>query len=346
MKKTRNFSIFTILSLVTLCSCQNNYKKVGIFIYDKNDTFIRSLEKEIKSNLNNEFDLLQSEYAETNQTMQNEQIVYCLENNNPQLLLVNIVDRLAASSIIEKTSLTNTPVIFFNREPLFEDLKGTKNIYYVGINPTKEGNLQAELVNDIFEGNVNFLNKYDKNHDGKVGTMVYKGSMNHQDAELRMKNSIKRLEELGYTLDLLSVKYCDWQRNLAYEEFANEYNEYKDEIELVLSGNDDMALGVIDYLKTLPEYLEIGDKEFKDYFFPIVGNDATDVAIESIQNGELSGTIVNNAYDQAEAIYEIAKRIFIEDENKWNDFPYTFNNSYYVHIEPQIYVKETKSLQK
>ncbi len=340
MKKIKILSILSILSLVTISSCQNSTKTVSIFVYEQNDTFIRSLESQIRELLDEDFDLLQTEYAETNQTLQNEQIVYSLENDDPKLLLVNIVDRLAASSVIEKANLTNTPVIFFNREPLYEDLKGTKNIYYVGINPAKEGVLQAELVDDIFGGNENFLKKYDKNKDGKVGTMVYKGSMNHQDSELRMKNSLQKLSELGYTLDLLSVKYCDWQRKFAYEEFGIDYLDYKDQIELVLSCNDDMALGVIDYLKTLPEYKNIDGKEFKDYFFPIVGNDATEVAIESIQNGELSGTIVNNTLDQAKAINEIAKRIFLDDSKKRDDFPYTFHNSYYVHIEPHIYVKE------
>lgn len=346
MKNTKFLSFLTLLSLVTLSSCQNKTQRIGIFIYDKNDTFIRSLESEIKNALNKEFDLLETEYAETNQTIQNEQIVYCLENEKPQLLVVNIVDRLAASSVIEKANLTNTAVIFFNREPLLEDLKETSNIYYVGINPAKEGALQAELVDNIFGGYDSFLEKYDKNGDGKVGTMVYKGSMNHQDTELRMKNSIQSLTSKGYPLDLLSVKYCDWQRNLAFEEFGAEYDEFKDRIELVLSGNDDMALGVIDYLKTLPEYSKIGENEFKDYFFPIVGNDATEIAIESIQNGELSGTIVNNAQEQADAINEIAKRIFSNEPNKWDDFKYTFHNKYYVHIEPKIYVKESKNLQK
>lgn len=345
MKKTNLFTVLSLLSLVTITSCQNSKPRVGVFIYEQTDTFIRSLENEITSLLRKDYDLLDTEYAENNQTLQNEQIVYCLENEKPQLLVVNIVDRLATSSVIEKANLTNTPVIFFNREPLYEDLKGTENIFYVGINPAKEGALQAELVDNIFGGNENFLKKYDKNHDGKVGMMVYKGSMNHQDTELRIKNSLQNLENKGYDLDLLSVKYCDRQRKLAYEEFAGEYDEFKDKIELVLSGNDDMALGVIDYLKTLPEYKKIGDKEFKDFFFPIVGNDATEVAIESIQKGELSGTIVNNATGQANAIKEIAKRIFMEDANKWDDFEYEFQNSYYVHIDPKIYVKEEKNLQ-
>lgn len=344
--KTKFATLFTILSLVAITSCQNNSKSIGIFVYEETDTFIRSLETEIIASLNNDFDLLETKYGETNQTLQNEQIVDCLTYDKPQLLLVNIVDRLAASSIIEKATLEKTPVIFFNREPLYEDLKGTKDIYYVGISPSKEGALQAELVDTIFGGTKGFLDKYDKNHDGKVGTMVYKGSMGHQDSELRLKNSIQGLTSRGYELDLLSVNYCNWQREFAYEEFSREYDLYKDKIELVLSGNDDMALGVIDYLKTLPQYNENEDKEIKDIFFPVVGNDATEVAIDSIRHGELSGTIINNAKEQADAIKEIALRIFSDKENKWDDFKYEFHNQYYVHIEPKIYVKESNSPQK
>lgn len=53
----------------------------------------------------------------------------------------------------------------------------------------------------------------------------------------------------GYQVNILNTSFCDWNRVQAEEYIAKIYDEYHSDIDLVISNNDDMALGVIDYLK-------------------------------------------------------------------------------------------------
>jgi methyl-galactoside transport system substrate-binding protein len=82
---------------------------------------------------------------------------------------------------------------------------------------------------------------------------------------------------------------------------------YSDNIELLFANNDDMALGAIDYLKTISSLNS--NLPFEREFFPIIGVDGTTQAMEAIQNGTLSGTVLNDGEKQAEVIFDIIKNI-------------------------------------
>jgi ABC-type sugar transport system substrate-binding protein len=100
MKKNKTVSLLGV-SLLVLSSCKSSSSKVGIFIYNGNDTFITELtgcmKTDLKSYKTQIFD------ASESQVTQNEQILNCL-NGNYSYFLINTVDRLASSAIIEKCS--------------------------------------------------------------------------------------------------------------------------------------------------------------------------------------------------------------------------------------------------
>ena len=60
--------------------------------------------------------------AKSNQNTQNNQVDRMLELGC-DALCVNIVDRFAASVVIDKAMAADVPVIFFNREPVEEDIE-------------------------------------------------------------------------------------------------------------------------------------------------------------------------------------------------------------------------------
>lgn len=331
-----NFIKIILLSSFLLMSCEDKSNNISLFLYDSKDTFITSLSESIKEEFNNFIEVKNIFDAQESQIIQNVQIVNTLEKGS-DLLIVNVVDRLAASSIIEKSEINNTPVIFFNREPLSEDLKKAKNSYYVGTSPIKEGKLQGKLIDQTFGGYDNFINsKYDKNHDGILSTIIIKGSNGHQDSELRVENALSVLNSKGYLTNVLSTVYCDWSKEKAKNEFSNLYKEFKDNIELVISANDDMALGAIEYIKENEIYDP--NMEFKDQYFPIFGIDATEVGKASISNKELTGTVINDSKAQAKAIRILAEFILKKDYN-WNEFPYEFDDEKFIHLDPEIYVE-------
>lgn len=333
--KKRIISILLLPLLVT--SCGNKDFRISLFIYDSTDTFILSLKNNILSEFSNFSKIEDIKYAEYSQTLQNEQIVKTI-NEGSDLLIVNVVDRLAASSIIEKAETKQIPVIFFNREPLSEDLKKAKNSFYVGTSPVKEGNLQGKLINETLGGSANFINsQYDKNKDGKLSVIILKGSNGHQDSELRTEHCISTLKSFGYNIDIISTIYCDWSREKAKNDFEPLYIQNENNIELVVSANDDMALGVIEYLKELEKY--DSSISIKDQFFPIFGIDATTVGKLSVNSGELTGTVINDSEAQAHAIKVLAEYILKGSNANWEDFPYEFEEEKFIHLNPEVYVE-------
>lgn len=346
MKKSKGIILGLILNSLLLVSCQKNSNIIPLFLYTNDDAFINELTNEIEARFT-DFNI-ETYYASRSQLTQNRQISEVINEGDSKILLVNTVDRLASKSIVEKAKTMQIPVIFINREPLYEDIKDLDNVYYVGTNPTNEGELQASIVDDLFNGYTNFnYSRFDKNKNGKLDVVLIKGEQGHQDTEERSNASINKLKELGYDVNLINTTFCDWSRNTAFNNFKSIYYYFLNEdgttnIELVLSNNDDMALGIIDYLLTLDsEIIEDNTSEtsevelpFYEKYFPIVGVDYTSDSKEYIINGYLYGTVKNEADVQADAIYKLTKRLI--NNEPLDDFEYEFTNDKFIRTNGEI----------
>lgn len=314
--KNKNKTILSlILSFNLLFSCSSRKKDISLFIYNGNDTFISALTMAIINSFN-ESSLTYNFYdAQLSQLAQNENIVSEIDNNSSQILVINLVDRLSASAIIEKAVNKSLPLIFFNREPLKEDLENAlkeyKNIYYVGTDPTFEGKTQADFVNEIFESPINLNSHYDRNADGKIQLVLLKGEIGHQDTENRSNSVLENIEKLGYEYEILNSSYCEWNRDAAYTTMSQIYSEYSDKIELVIANNDDMAIGAIDYL--LEEDIFTKDEEHP---FEVIGVDGTAIGLQYINNGYMYGTVKNKAEEQAQTIHQIIECLLTNKDVK------------------------------
>ena len=61
------------------------------------------------------------------------------------VLCINPVDRTAASVIIEKAMAAGTPVVFFNRQPVEEDMDRWDQLYYVEAVAKESAMLQGSI---------------------------------------------------------------------------------------------------------------------------------------------------------------------------------------------------------
>ena len=88
--------------------------------------------------------------ARGSQQEQNDQIDQFISLDY-DLLLVNIVDRTNAAVIIDKATQADIPVVFFNREPVREDIFRSDQIYYEGSDAKQSAILQADVIADALE---------------------------------------------------------------------------------------------------------------------------------------------------------------------------------------------------
>jgi len=329
MKSKATTSLLCIIIIAAMLSplsgCAKRGRKIAFFQYKGTDTFISEMMEYMTARVPSDVAFVVHD-AGNSQSVQNQQIIDLIDDGY-DLFVINAVDRLASRSLVERCTKEGIPVIFFNREPLEDALIGY-NTFYVGPNAASQGEKQAEMVAELF-GKEYLKADFDKNEDGAVQIVILKGEQGHQDAEKRTDNCVSRLKELGFNTDVLATEAADWNRRDGYDAMRRLYTQFGDNIELVFSNNDDMALGAIDYL--LGEGVFLEGRSVEEQPFVIVGVDGTYVGLEAIRDGLLYGTVNNNHIVQSEAVLTLVD--YILNGKSFDDFPYEITNNHYVYID-------------
>ena len=277
---------------------ESNQVRIGVTVYQMEDPFIAQIPHYIEK--------IAKEYEEEhgvrvfvdvvdamgNQNLQNDQVSQFLDRNF-DVLCVNMVDRTAAGSIVDKAMQADVPVVFFNREPVEEDMRRWDKLYYVCSKADESGVLEGGIVVDAYQAQPE---RWDKNGDGKLQYVLLEGEQGHQDSLIRTEVTIKTITDAGIELDKLAGETADWQRAQAGVLMEQWVQEFGDQIERVISNNDNMALGALD------TYAALGIEELP----MIVGIDAIQPALDAVRAGRMTGTVLNDAKGQAQAIFDLA----------------------------------------
>ena len=270
---------------------------VGIACYDQGDLFISNLIQCFKNELNSQkgdsYDVMVTvRDAVGSQKTQNDQVKEMIDEGC-NILCINLVDRTDPSEIIDSAKEKNIPIIFFNREPVAEDMTQWDKLYYVGAKARQSGQMQGEIAADLILNDKSI----DKNHDGKIQYVVLEGEMGHQDAIVRTDSSVETILAKGIKMEKLSYEIANWKRAQAQNRMEQLIRQYGNTIELVLSNNDDMALGALD------SYRIMGYT--KDDIPMILGVDGMQEALEAVKDGRLAGTVYNDKEGQAQVMAAI-----------------------------------------
>lgn len=267
--------------------------EIGCAIYKFDDTFMTGVRNAIAEAAKGKakVDIVDSQNS---QSTQNDRVdMFITKRMNA--LAINPVDRTAAGVIIDKAKAENIPVVFFNREPLPEDMQKWDKVYYVGARAEESGTMSGQIIVDFWKSHP----EADRNGDGVLQYVMLKGEPGHQDAELRTEFSIKAVTDAGIKVEKLAEDTGLWDRVRGQEKMAAFLAAHGEKIEAVFANNDDMALGAIEALKAAGY--------FKDgKFMPVVGVDATAPAIQALEDRTLLGTVLNDAVNQGVATFNLA----------------------------------------
>ncbi len=272
--------------------------KIGVLVYRGEDTFVASIYDELEAAVEAKEEetgksiILNMEDAKSSQLSQNNQIDEYI-NKEYDVLCVNLVDRTVAALVINKAQEAGIPIVFFNREPVSEDLEiWEEHTYYVGSNSVQAGELAGKIVAQAyFEDPLDV----DKNNDGKLQYVMIEGEESHQDAMIRTEYSVKSILNAGINVDKLASGSASWMRSPAYELMLNWISEYGRDIEVVISNNDEMAIGALE---------AIGEYTMSDPL--VIGTDGTVAGLKMVEEGLMYGTVYNDAKLQADYILDIA----------------------------------------
>ena len=158
-RKRRSMIAVILLIAFLIAGCEDKSVKtdhiirIGVVTYTQDDPVINAMTDQLKENLKK----METEHmkiittvknGDDNQQDQNE-IVEEMIDAGCDVLCVNLVDRTAPSRIIRMAKQEDIPVLFFNREPVREDLMQWEKLYYIGCNAEQSGIMQGEIVADI-----------------------------------------------------------------------------------------------------------------------------------------------------------------------------------------------------
>lgn len=292
--------------------------RVGVLCYNQDDLFINSMAEKLDEGFREQekkedFKVtVNFSDAKGSQTVQNDQIDKFIAQGY-DVLCVNVVDRTDAAVIVDKGRKADIPIIFFNREPVSADMERWEKTYYVGVETEDGGRIQGEIFLQQYEKQKESI---DRNKDGVIQYVILEGEPGHQDTTIRTESCIKTIKEAGVKLERLATTSANWRRTQGKEKMDAWLKEFGDQIEILFSNNDEMALGALDAM----EEHTIPTGQIK-----VIGLDGLEEARSAVRDGKMLGTVLNDVDSQAECVIELAislgtgrepKNILYMDKNR------------------------------
>lgn len=288
--------------------------EIGVAIYQYNDNFMTLFRnelaeyfKELGEKDGNTYNL-EFQDGKNDQATQTEQLNNFIAQGK-DLLIANLVDPTGADQIILNAQAADIPVVLINREPQVSTMElWPGKTTYVGVDARQSGVYQGEMIAEL-------ENHGDINGDGVVKYIMIMGDAGNVDAEQRTQYSIERLEETIKAEILGEAQRGNWDQAKGQEIAANALSQYGEDLEVIFSNNDGMALGAVQAINGA------GREINKDIY--IVGVDALPEVVELLGQNQFTGTVLNDHYNQSHTAAEVAVRLLQGEEVSpyfWHDY--------------------------
>ena len=277
--------------------------KIGVFLHSFDDYLslvkqnLETIQKENQDKV--EFTFFN---AKENQAIQNESIDKAIKENF-DLLIVNLhtlkLDEVGDT--LYKIIKQNIPLILFGEPD--ENLIKFIGRYGVFIASSGEnsGILEGKILADEW---MDHKETIDKNRDNILQYIMLKGRIGDPIVNQRTKYALSTLNEAGIKTEELASVNGEWSKDLAKGAIESLFLKYGNKIEAIISNNDSMAIGAIEALQKYGY-----NRGNKSMTIPVVGIDGIPEAIELINKGYMTGTVIQDPRANAEALYKVGMNL-------------------------------------
>ena len=281
--------------------------KVGVAIYQFDDNFMTNYRNELVSyfetkntdTVKYEVTLVDSKNDMATQTDQIRNFI----TQGMDLIICNLVQTSSADTIIDEVVAADIPLVLINREPLKYDANGVPmveayegildnpTVCYVGADARQSGTYQGEIVLELAD-------KGDIDGDGVIRYVMIVGDPENIDAQFRTEFSIKALKDAGKEVECLVEQVGNWATDQGQTIAANAITAHGDKIDVIFCNNDGMALGAKAAIDAAG--LVVGEDLY------LLGVDALPEVVELIEEGKMTGTVLNDHVAQSHAAVDAA----------------------------------------
>lgn len=198
---------------------------------------------------------------------------------------------------------------FSNIQPSVEALKVSPNFYLASSPESVAGQIQAKILDEYFKANPA---KLDNGEPGAIDAIFLYGQLGHP-AQVYRTNAVKAgLKAAGYKLNVVAEDTANWKPDEAQTKMDTWLAAYSGKFDVVIANNDGMALGAVESLLT-NKYTDDPSDPTKDLDgdgtvlkVPVIGVDATGVAVKSMDEKKLYATVLQDAVGQSTTAFELA----------------------------------------
>ena len=227
----------------------------------------------------------------------------------PDFVIINLAEPAGGQTLVDKLTEAKIPFLFYNIPPseeTYESVVKNSGAFFIGTLPREAGDMQGEILADIWNADKSI----DKNGDGTIQFVEFKGVANNPEAIARTQYSEETAKELGVPLEMVTdIIVADWDTTKANDAMKATWASHP-EIELVFANNDDMAIGVIAALSETG--YNTGNEG--DPSIAVIGVDATDAAFEAIKAGKMTATVKQDGDAMGEANIRIMMNYLLNGE--------------------------------
>ncbi len=210
------------------------------------------------------------------------------------VLIVEPVMTDASEELKDALISADLPVVLCNRELEPSVLENLPKAVYIGMDMEQAGTLQGQMVLQLPDGG-------DINGDGIISYLMIAGPANHSRGVMQTQKAEEALSSGTLDTQRLAIGYGDWTADSGRRICKQELAAFGKDIEVILCGNDQMAMGAIQAIA------DGGRTVGKDVY--LFGMDGDPQALELITQGGMTGTVSQNDTAQIQKIADTAEQM-------------------------------------
>jgi methyl-galactoside transport system substrate-binding protein len=189
---------------------------------------------------------------------------------------------------------------FSNIQPSVASLKVGPTFFLASSPESVAGAIQADIIDSYFKKNPGKLAA------GKtINAVMLLGQLGHPAQKYRTDAVLNGLKAKGYKVNVIAQDTANWKPDEAQQKMDAWIAAFGGKFNFVIANNDGMALGAVESLKTAG-YTKADASDGTILTVPVVGVDATQVALKSMEKNELLATVLQDATGQATTAFELA----------------------------------------
>lgn len=323
-------------SIINLNNAQRAPIKVAVFLSRANDRYISDVGKKLEDiQKENEGKVEFSFFdGKGNQVIQNESIERAL-NDSFDMLLINLVDTKIDSigNMLSEILAKNIPFILDGTpsKDVLDYIKSSNRTFFIGSDLKQSGELQGKIIVDSWNSNKKAI---DINNDNVLQYIMLQGQTNSPGAIDRTKYSISTINDAGIKTQQLALQGCGWEKECAKTSIESLFLRYGDKIEAIIANNDSMAIGAIEAIQKYGYNTGNPEKNIL-----VVGVDAISEAKDLVNKGLMTGTVIQDARAEAEAMYTVGMNL-VNNKSPLYGTKYKLNENNVLLLPYEEYTKQ------